>query len=89
MGRGGERPQHAGPFPTLVCVCVGSCERGPFPSGHREQSRALSNHSLLSKPGQEGKGIVEDCAHNKSAFKVRVKDIFSNDAMRWVLIKNV
>lgn len=88
-GAKGERPHSMGLYPMVVCVCVGACERGPYPSGHGEQSRALSNHSLLSKAGQEGKGIVWDCAHNKSAFKVRVKGIFSNDAMWCRLIKNV
>lgn len=70
---------------VLVPVCL--CVRGPYPNGHGEQSRALSNHSWLSKAGQEGKGIVWDCFHNKSAFKVRVKDISSDGAMRWELIK--
>lgn len=48
----------------VVCVCVGACVfvrvcvYGTYPNGHGEQSRALSNHSLLSKAGQEGKGIV-------------------------------
>lgn len=46
--------------PTVVHVCVCACEYGPCPSGHGEQSRALSNHSLLSKDGQEGKGSCED-----------------------------
>lgn len=49
----------------VVCVCVGACmftgvcACGPCPNGHGEQSRALSNHSSLSKAGQEGKGLVE------------------------------
>lgn len=53
-----------GLYPMAVCVCVGACVFvgvcvcGPYPNGHGEQSRALSNHSLLSKAGQEGKGIV-------------------------------
>lgn len=53
-----------GLFPTVVCVCVGACVfvgvcvRGPYPNGHGEQSGALSNHSLLSKAGQEGKRVV-------------------------------
>lgn len=70
-----------------VCLWKSAC--GPYPNGHREQSRALSDHSLHSKASQEGKGIVWDCAHNKSAFKVRVKDISNDGAMRWGLIKNV
>lgn len=55
-GAQGERPHSTGVYPMVVCVCVGACERGPYPSGHGEQSRALSNHSLLSKASQEGKG---------------------------------
>lgn len=86
-GAKGERPHSMGLYPMVACVCVGACERGRYPSGHGEQSRALSNHSLLSKAGQEGKGIVWGCAHNKSAFKVRVKGIFSNDALWCRLIK--
>lgn len=46
--------------PMVVHVCVCACEDGPCPSGHGEQSRALSNHSLLSKAGQEGRGSCED-----------------------------
>lgn len=70
-----------------MCACVAasvialeSVDLVQSDTGNKAQLSAIIPRS--QKPARKGKGDVRVCFHNKYAFKVRLKDIFSNDGVR-------
>lgn len=90
-GRGGG-PHSAGAYPTAVCVCVcvGACVFAvvcawPLSKRTRGTKPSLSaiTHCSQKAARKEKRGMWEPVSIISLPFKVKVKDIGSNDRIKW------